>query len=212
MSAFLRPNPNPAEPPCVFVSQRALHRPSLQHRLQPLLCTFRLYICIPLKFHTHIPVHLLLRRTLGTMSSNNLDFIVSHRGKPYQLSFLPESTLSTLHARLEELTSVPPDHQKLLFKGKKATTSDDSTLLDAGLKPGLKVQMIGPTAKELEQMRGVENEKKRVDRVLRDRAAKPQTKVCPYSTISRYAAQLASMLAQIYWSLCTIARPQIQVS
>ncbi len=114
------------------------------------------------------------------MASNTLDFAVSHRGTPFQLSLPPESTLSALYVHLEELTSVPADHQKLIFKGKKASAKRDGTLLEAGFKSGLKVQMLGPTSKELDDLRKAEDEKKKIDRIQRERAAKPQAKVCKY--------------------------------
>ncbi|KAL4247877.1 hypothetical protein ABKN59_007486 [Abortiporus biennis] len=107
----------------------------------------------------------------------NLEFTITHRGVTYPFSLLPDTTLAILHAQLEELTSVPMPNQKLLYKGKKPSINQDDTLTAAGFKSGLKVQMLGSTAEELGQMKSVEDEKKRVDKILADRAMKPQTKL-----------------------------------
>ncbi len=105
-----------------------------------------------------------------------IELNVSHRGTTYSLSLLPDSTSDALQARLEELTSVPPSNQKLLHKGKKPITGDE-TIIDAGLKSGMKVQMLGSTAEEIGELRNVEDEHQRKERILRERALKPQTKV-----------------------------------
>jgi len=106
-----------------------------------------------------------------------VQFTISHRGTPHHLSLLPETTLSVLQLRLEELTSVPVSNQKLLFKGKKANANDDDTIVQAGFKSGVKVQMLGSTAEELGAMRNVEDEKKSKERIMAERAAKPQAKL-----------------------------------
>ncbi|KAI9062536.1 WLM-domain-containing protein [Trametes sanguinea] len=112
---------------------------------------------------------------LYTMS-NEITITVSHRGTAHPLSLLPDSTLAYLQARLQELTSVPPDNQKLLYKGKK-TVPEDATILDAGLKDGAKVQLIGPTAEELGGLKAAESEHQRRERILRERAQKAPVKV-----------------------------------
>ena len=53
------------------------------------------------------------------MESENVNITVSHRGQTYSLSLLPDTTLNLLLERLEELTSIPPPLQKLLYKGNK---------------------------------------------------------------------------------------------
>ena len=65
---------------------------------------------------------------------------VSFKGKVHLLSLLPSSTLDVLQAQLEELTSIPPSLQKLIYKGKQASTQSPEgvTLHDAGLKDGMK--------------------------------------------------------------------------
>jgi len=106
-----------------------------------------------------------------------MDITVTHGGNAYSLSLLPEDTLALLHARLEELTSVPPSNQKLLFKGKKASSNDETTLHQAGFKSGMKVQLLGPTSQEIGEMRNVEGEREKKEKILRERAAKPQAKL-----------------------------------
>jgi hypothetical protein len=106
------------------------------------------------------------------------DFTVSHRGQTFALSLLPDATFDFLQAQLEELTSVPPENQKLLFKGKKVGSDGDVSIADIGLKSGAKVQLLGSTAEELGSLRSVESEFQRRERILRERASKPQAKVC----------------------------------
>ena len=101
----------------------------------------------------------------------------THRGTAHPLSLLPDATLAYLHERLEELTSVPPENQKLLYKGKR-TVSNDATITEAGLKDGMKVQLIGPTAEELGGLKTTESEHQRKERILRERAQRAPVKVC----------------------------------
>ena len=114
---------------------------------------------------------------MSTSSNNELTISVSHRGTTHPLSLLPDSTLAYLQARLEELTSVPPSNQKLLYKGKKLV-AEDATITEAGLKDGMKVQLIGPTAEELGGLMATESEHQRKERILRERAQRAPVKVC----------------------------------
>jgi hypothetical protein len=116
--------------------------------------------------------------------SQRISLAISHRGRTYQLSLLPTSTLSALQTQLEQLTSVPPGFQKLLYHGKKKseTIQQESgalspTLLQAGLKDGMKVQMLGSTAQELEGLKAAEDGMKKRNRMLQERALKTPTKV-----------------------------------
>ena len=111
------------------------------------------------------------------MSSPLISFTVTHRGTPYSLSLLPDSTLSSLHAQLEELTSVPPSLQKLLYKGKK-TLGDDVSIVQVGIRDGLKVQMLGSTPQEISGLKVVEDEQQNRNRIMRERALKAPVKVC----------------------------------
>ncbi|EIN05891.1 WLM-domain-containing protein [Punctularia strigosozonata HHB-11173 SS5] len=112
-------------------------------------------------------------------SNGSLKFTVSHRGQTYSITESPETTLTSLQARLEELTSVPPPQQKLLYKGKKASSASPSevTLSAAGIKDGTRIQMLGSTADEIGGLHAVENEQRRKDKIMRERALKAPAKV-----------------------------------
>ncbi|KAI0339684.1 WLM-domain-containing protein [Trametopsis cervina] len=126
---------------------------------------------------------------------DTVDFTVSHRGQNYSLSLLPDATFDLLQAKLEELTSVPPVNQKLLYKGKKATVNGEDTIIHAGIKTGLKIQLLGPTAQEMGELRQVENDFQKRERILRERASKPQPKL--RSTGSANASSLNYRFHQI---------------
>ncbi|THH11276.1 hypothetical protein EW145_g757 [Phellinidium pouzarii] len=83
-----------------------------------------------------------------------MNISISHRGATLPLSVLPDSTLEALQLQLEELTSVPPSLQKLLYKGKKKKS----------------IQLLGTTEAELGGVRSAENERRRKEKVLRERA------------------------------------------
>ncbi|KAF8621806.1 hypothetical protein AX15_007482 [Amanita polypyramis BW_CC] len=107
---------------------------------------------------------------------------VTYRGVQHILSTPPHSTLSALQVQLEELTSVPPSLQKLLYKGKKTTlTSQDenTTLPEVGLKDGTKIQLLGATVQELGGMKAAENAQRKRENILHQRALKPKVKVRP---------------------------------
>ncbi|KAF8075149.1 WLM-domain-containing protein [Lyophyllum atratum] len=115
-------------------------------------------------------------------SASSLSFTVTYRGTPHALSLLPDSTLSALQARLEELTNVPPSLQKLIYKGKNllgsdAQDRDETTLTQAGFKNGLKIQMLGSTSQELTSLQSTESEQRKRERILKERALKAPTKV-----------------------------------
>jgi hypothetical protein len=44
---------------------------------------------------------------------------------------------------------VPPPFQKLLYKGKKNQINDEETIVEAGLKNGTKVMLLGSTQNEV---------------------------------------------------------------
>ena len=108
---------------------------------------------------------------------SSFNFTVSHRGTSYKLSLPQNTTFGALQAQLEELTHVSPTNQKLLYKGKKASIHDEQTIVDAGLKNGMKVQMLGSTSDELGELKRTEDELQRKERIMKERAVKPQMKV-----------------------------------
>ena len=117
-------------------------------------------------------------RTMNIVTSvKPIYFQVSHRGNIHPLSLLPDETLAVLQTRLEELTSVPPPQQKLLYKGKKPSHGESTTLQDAGFKDAMKVQLLGATAEELGGMRKAEDEQRRRENIMRERAVKGTVKV-----------------------------------
>lgn len=128
------------------------------------------------------------------MASSPISFTVTHRGTAHPLSLLPETTLASFHATLEELTGVPPSLQKLLYKGKKNLGDDEATILQAGIKNGLKIQMLGSTLQEISGFKAEENEQQRKNRILRERAMKAPTKVLNTDPKSWYLCSL--MLTQ----------------
>ncbi|TFK48531.1 WLM-domain-containing protein [Heliocybe sulcata] len=111
-----------------------------------------------------------------TVNTKPISLTVTYRGGAYPLSLLPDETLSALQAQLEALTSVPRTHQKLLLKGRKLA-DETCTLAQTGLKDGAKVQLLGPTFEEIGGLRKTEDEQAKRERILRERAAKPQAKV-----------------------------------
>jgi hypothetical protein len=114
------------------------------------------------------------------MASDSISFTVTFRGVPHAFSVPPITTLAELHRMLGELTGVPPALQKLLYKNKKSPGNNDVeqvTITQAGLKDGIKVQMLGSTAQEIDGVRTAENEHTRVERILKERALKAPVKV-----------------------------------
>jgi hypothetical protein len=109
--------------------------------------------------------------------ADTISFTVAHRGVQHRLSVLPDSTLADLHATLEELTTVPPSMQKLLYKNSPKGPHDEMTLQEAGLREGTKVQMVGSTLQELDGLQAKEAEERKRNRILRERALKAPVKV-----------------------------------
>jgi len=87
--------------------------------------------------------------------------------------------------------------QKLLYKGKKPSSGaqDETTLSQAGIKHGIKIQMIGSTTEQLRSLQTAESEQKKRDRILRERGLKPPTKL--RSTGSSNAASLKYRFHQL---------------
>ena len=110
-------------------------------------------------------------------ASETISLSISFRGTIHEISLPPDAPMTRLEALLEELTSVPPTLQKLLFRGKKVQHADNLTLAQVGLRDGIKVQMLGQTAQEIASLNVTESEHQRKERILRERALKPQVKV-----------------------------------
>jgi len=110
--------------------------------------------------------------------ASNISLQVSFRGVTHEISLPSDAPIPSLHAALEKLTLVPSSLQKLLFRGKKIGSGQEGvTLAQAGLRDGVKVQMLGSTVQELDVLNATESEYRRKERILRERALKPQAKV-----------------------------------
>lgn len=122
---------------------------------------------------------------MSSSSSSLIQLTFSFKSDQYHLSLPPSETFVSLQARLEELTSVPPSLQKLLYKGKKAHISHEGTIEEAGLKNGTKVMLLGSTQHEIGGVMAAEAEKRRRDDIMRQREARGPSKVigCEISRI-----------------------------
>lgn len=108
---------------------------------------------------------------------------ISYRGAQHRLSLDSQTTLASLQSQLESLTSVPPERQKLLYRGKPSKWPQQDpteiTLEAVGLKEGVKVTLMGSTASEISGLQKVEDEKHRRDEIMaRREAAASSSKVC----------------------------------
>ncbi|KAF7295016.1 Zinc metalloproteinase [Mycena indigotica] len=112
------------------------------------------------------------------MADASMSLVISYRGTQHRVALLPDNTLSDLHQTLEELTTVPPEMQKLLYKNSpKGGGAPEMSLREAGLKDGSKIQMVGSTLEELGGLHAKEAEARKRDRILRERALKAPVKV-----------------------------------
>jgi len=110
------------------------------------------------------------------MAAGLLVLHVTHRARPYEVELSPDATLADFQAQLENQTNVPPHMQKLLYKGKKAVSPEDS-VQSAGLSNGLKVTLLGNPEKAIEELLGAEKEQKRREEIMKSRAAKARPQV-----------------------------------
>lgn len=117
------------------------------------------------------------------MSHEDITLTITFRGTSYTVSLPNDAPLSALHSRLELLTSVPPSLQKLIYRGKKIqhrqndSDTEPPTIIQAGLRDGIKVQMLGSTVEELGQLNAADSAHQRKEQILRERALKPQVKL-----------------------------------
>jgi hypothetical protein len=144
---------------------------------------------------------------------------VSFRRTTHSVALPLSSPLYTLHTQLEDLTDVPPALQKLLYKGKKLVWKSEedaqsTTVEKAGLRDGMKVQLLGSTLKELEGLKREEGEHLRRERIMRDRASKPPVKVscfipwmiCPAHLPSSSDRQVQGQLVHQFSTASTKSR------
>lgn len=133
---------------------------------------------------------------------------ISHKGQSYNIQVDLTSTISSFQIQLKELTSVPVENQKLLFKGKRASANGGDTLETFGLKDGTKVQMLGSTAEEISGLRVVEDEKKRMEQILRDR----ETQLRVRQLSARIGGQLMAMSMYRHILLRLVPKLQAQAT
>ncbi|KAF8315397.1 WLM-domain-containing protein [Clavulina sp. PMI_390] len=102
---------------------------------------------------------------------------------------LAATTLEQLSSKLSELTDVVPAMQKLVWKGKRSANTPASTLIEAGLKPGMKIMLLGSTRPEWDGFKQEESEASRKQHILAQRAASGPSKVRSTSKPSSSTAQ-----------------------
>ena len=83
-----------------------------------------------------------------------LSFRVTHRKDVLRLSMPPSATVSELHAKLEELTGIPPTMQKVMFKG--GLKDKTKTLADVGIKSGVKMMLVGSKQADIAKLKAAE--------------------------------------------------------
>lgn len=110
------------------------------------------------------------------MTSHDINLTVTHRSKPFVISLDPTTTFSEFQARITELTAVPPEFQKLLYKG-KLSTSPDSSLEAAGLQDGMRITLLGNPPEAIEGLVEAGKQQRKREDILRARAAKAPVKV-----------------------------------
>jgi hypothetical protein len=106
-----------------------------------------------------------------------INLLVRHLGIRYKVSLLQDDSFSTLFTRVESLTGVTTSHQTYVYKGKKLVHTSATTLKDTGLSDGAEMVMFGPKAQEFSAMVKAENEHKRREQIMRDRASRGTVKV-----------------------------------
>lgn len=117
------------------------------------------------------------------MSSDDLlAFTVTSRGVQHPISLPKTTSITEFQAHLEELTDVPPSFQKLIHKGKnllasKGDEDGERTLADAGFKKGMKTQLTGSTSRDMTSLQSAEDEQRKRERIMKERALKAPVKV-----------------------------------
>lgn len=90
---------------------------------------------------------------------------------------LDSTKLADLSAHLQELTDIPVELQKLVYKGKKATADPQSTLEQAGIQSGVKIMLLGTPSAELGKFKKEEADAEYRATVMARRQAAAPTKV-----------------------------------
>ena len=130
----------------------------------------------------------------STSNSSHVTIHVSFRGTTHPITVPSLDTpLEELKEKIEEKTGVSVGMQKLMYKSsvkgrgpgaRSSIQTANVTLKEAGMKDGVKVVLMGSMLSEVEAVRDVESEKRRVETLMRERALKPAVKVCLSPSIS----------------------------
>lgn len=81
-------------------------------------------------------------------SKVKINFKIVYNKKSYDISIESVKTVSDLKQEIQSLTSVSPEMQKLIFKG-KAVTQSDQTLSQLGIKENDKLLMVGSSLNDV---------------------------------------------------------------
>jgi hypothetical protein len=94
------------------------------------------------------------------MTSNTISFQVSFKGTIYEATDRDlQSTILDLKQHLHDLTGVPVERQKLMFKG---LMKNEQTLSEAKVSQGSKLMLIGSKDEDIKQVQEID---KRVERM-----------------------------------------------
>ncbi|KAF5835203.1 hypothetical protein DUNSADRAFT_7746 [Dunaliella salina] len=78
------------------------------------------------------------------MQGEEQHICIKWSGKEFSVPFTQNTTIVDLKSKLQELTQVLPERQKLLVKTKEGKQADDAALVsNLNVKPGAKVMMMG---------------------------------------------------------------------
>lgn len=110
-------------------------------------------------------------------ATQNLVLHVKHGLTSYDLTLPATSNIDQLKRQLYDLTSVPVENQKLLWKGIQRSATQ---LHEAGLKNGSRITLVGVSEDVLQSVHRAEVETARRTEIMRNREARGPTKVSKY--------------------------------
>jgi hypothetical protein len=94
------------------------------------------------------------------MTTDTISFQISFKGTLYELKDRDsQSTVQELKQHLQDLTGVPVERQKLMFKG---LMKNEQTLSEAKVSQGSKIMLIGSKDEDIKQVQEID---KRVERM-----------------------------------------------
>lgn len=84
----------------------------------------------------------LTQNQCGSRDGENVDFKVIFNKQKYDVNFPLDDTVAVLKQHIQSLTGVPPEMQKVMFKG---LAREEKTLRELGVTRGAKLMVIGST-------------------------------------------------------------------